>query len=266
MQVNGFHHVQVLIPEGGEERARGFYAGILGLLEIDKPAPLASRGGCWLVGPGTALHLGVERAFRPATQAHVALGVADLDGARVELQAAGLTILDEGLDVGFRRFYVHDPFGNRVELVERRVRDAIVEAVRGEFEISTAADRLDLAWLVPALRERAYWALGRPVDTIVRSIEGSLNFGVYWGGRQVGFARVVTDLATFAWLCDVFIDEGSRSHGLGSWLIETIVADPRLAGLRRFVLATRDAGELYRRHGGFEALPNPERWLARANG
>lgn len=104
------------------------------------------------------------------------------------------------------------------------------------------------------------------MEAIVRSIEGSLNFGVYTEGRQVGFARVVTDEATFGWLCDVFVDEASRGLGLGSWLIETIVADPRLAGLRRFVLATRDAGELYRRHGSFGPLPNPERWLARSNG
>jgi GNAT superfamily N-acetyltransferase len=267
VQVNGFHHVQVLIPEGGEEPARGFYAGLLGLLEIDKPAALAARGGCWFVGPGTALHLSVERPFTPATRAHVALAVTDLDRARAELVAAGLAILDDALDVGFRRFYCHDPFGNRLELVDRPAGgDAIVLAVRGEFEISTAADRLDLAWLVPALTERAYWALGRPVDTIVRSIAGSINYGVYAGSRQVGFARVVTDEATFAWLADVFIDEAFRGQGLGSWLVATIVADPRLAGLRRFALATRDAGDLYRRYGGFEPLANPERWLARSNG
>jgi GNAT superfamily N-acetyltransferase len=119
---------------------------------------------------------------------------------------------------------------------------------------------------VPALTERAYWALGRPLDTIVRSIAGSINYGVYAARRQVGFARVVTDQATFAWLADVFIDEAFRGQGLGSWLVATIVADPRLAGLRRFALATRDAGDLYRRYGGFEPLPNPERWLARSNG
>lgn len=141
-----------------------------------------------------------------------------------------------------------------------------LRATRDEFEISTDPGRLDLGWLVPALAERAYWALGRPVETIVRSIAGSINFGVYAADRQVGFARVVTDEATFAWLCDVFIDETVRGRGLGAWLVETIVADPRLANLRRFVLATRDAGELYQRHGGFGPLPNPDRWLARVNG
>jgi len=265
VQVNGFHHVQVLIPEGGEEPARAFYGGVLGLVEIDKPAALAARGGCWFAGVGTVLHLGVERPFTPATKAHVAIGVVDIDGARAELVAAGRPIIDDGLDVGFRRFYTQDPFGNRLELVER-ARDAGSSqpmAVRDEFEISTEPDRLDLAWLVPALSERAYWALGRPADTIIRSIDGSICFGVYSQGRQVGFARVVTDQATFAWLCDVFIDEAYRGHGLGAWLVEVIVADPRLTGLRRFLLATRDASELYRRHGGFGPLPNPDRWMAR---
>ena len=268
MQVNGFHHVQVLIPEGGEERARAFYGGVLGLVEIDKPAALAGRGGCWFAGAGMALHLGIEQPFKPATKAHVAIGVADLDGARAELEAAGQVVTDDGLDVGVRRFYAQDPFGNRIELVDWRPSpdSSPPVAVREEFEISTEPGRLDLAWLVPALSERAYWAQGRPAETIVRSIAGSICFGVYSGSRQVGFARVVTDQATFAWLCDVFIDEAYRGHGLGGWLVEVIVADPRLSGLRRFLLATRDASELYRRHGGFGPLPNPDRWMARVGG
>ena len=268
MQVNGFHHVQVLIPEGGEDQARTFYGGLLGLVEVVKPAALVARGGCWFAGAGIALHFGVERPFSPATRAHVAIGVTSLEQARAEVEAAGGALIEDSLDVGFRRFYVHDPFGNRLELVDRPVPagDGQLEVVRGEFAISIDPARLDLAWLVPALSERAYWALGRPVETIVRSIEGSLNFGVYTGDRQVGFARVVSDQATFAWLCDVFIDESVRGEGLGSWLVETIVADPRLAGVRRFLLATRDAGELYERHGGFEPLSNPERFLARVNG
>lgn len=266
MQVNGFHHVQLLMPEGGEDQARAFYAGLLGLVELDKPAALVARGGCWFAGAGIALHLGVERSFRPATRAHVAIGVTSLDQARAEIEAAGGALIEDGLDVGFRRLHTEDPFGNRLELVDRPAGDGRPDVVRGEFAISTDPDRLDLAWLVPSLSERAYWALGRPLDMIVRSIEGSLNFGVYAGDRQVGFARVVSDQATFAWLCDVFIDESVRGEGLGAWLVETIVADSRLTGVRRFLLATRDAGELYRRHGGFGPLPNPERWLARVNG
>jgi GNAT superfamily N-acetyltransferase len=83
------------------------------------------------------------------------------------------------------------------------------------------------------------------------------------GNRQVGFARVVTDLATFGWLCDVFVDESERGRGVGARLVEAVVADPRLSGLRRLALATRDASTLYERYGGFEPLVAPERWMER---
>lgn len=99
-----------------------------------------------------------------------------------------------------------------------------------------------------------------------RSIAHSLCFGVYGEGEQVGFARVVTDYATFAWLCDVFVLETARRRGLGKWLIASVIAHPDLQGLRRFTLATRDAHELYRRYGGFEALRAPERWMEKFNG
>lgn len=147
--------------------------------------------------------------------------------------------------------------------VPMRRPDDPVRAERDGFEISTDRSRLDLDWLIAALSERAYWAIGRSAELIRRSIDRSTCYGVYLEARQVGIARVVTDGATFAWLCDVFIDEAWRGRGLGAWLIETIVAEPDLADIRRFVLATRDADELYRRHGGFGALPNPERWMGR---
>ncbi len=86
---------------------------------------------------------------------------------------------------------------------------------------------------------------------------------MYDGDRQVGFARVVTDYATFAWLCDVFILESHRGRGLGKWMIECIVACPDLQGLRSFLLATRDAHDLYRGYGGFENLEKPDKWMAR---
>jgi GNAT superfamily N-acetyltransferase len=121
---------------------------------------------------------------------------------------------------------------------------------------------VDLDWLVAALSERAYWAMGRSRDTIERSIAGSLCFSALDGDRQVGFARVITDQATFGWVCDVFVDESARGRGIGSALVTAIVADPRLAGLR-LLLATRDAHEVYRRHGGFQPLANPERWMER---
>jgi catechol 2,3-dioxygenase-like lactoylglutathione lyase family enzyme len=265
VQVTGLDHVQLAIPAGGEDAARAFYSGLLGLAEVAKPAALTGRGGCWFRGPGLSLHLGIEQPFAAASKAHVALGVEDLDQARAALVGAGVPVVDDDVDIGLRRFYLSDPFGNRIELVERPgPRSATgVRASRGQFEISTDRARLDQAWLVAALSERAYWSVGRSAEAIRRSVEGSICYGVYRGPQQVGIARVVTDGATFAWLCDVFIDEAWRGQGLGIWLIETIVTEPDLAGIHRFILATRDAGELYRRHGGFEALPNPERWMAR---
>ncbi|HEY3164849.1 MAG TPA: GNAT family N-acetyltransferase [Candidatus Limnocylindrales bacterium] len=128
--------------------------------------------------------------------------------------------------------------------------------------VSTDPAELDLDWIIAALSERAYWALGRSREVVERSIAGSLCFGAFdAGGHQVGFARVVTDQATFGWVCDVFVDEPARGRGIGSALVAAIAADERLAGLR-LVLATRDAGDVYARHG-FEPLRNPERWMER---
>lgn len=108
------------MPAGGEDEARWFYGELLGLTEVPKPAPLATRGGCWFFGPGVALHLGADAEFRPARKAHVALLVDDLGGLRSTLDAAGATTKDDDAPIGVRRFYAFDPFGNRLELVDRR--------------------------------------------------------------------------------------------------------------------------------------------------
>jgi len=131
------------------------------------------------------------------------------------------------------------------------------------IRVSTDPAEFDLEWVVSALSERAYWALGRPREAIVASLANSLCYGLFRGREQVAVARVVTDRATFGWLCDVFVDEAWRGKGLGGRLIDAIVTDPRLRDVPRLVLATRDAGELYRRHGGFEPLAAPERFMER---
>jgi GNAT superfamily N-acetyltransferase len=132
----------------------------------------------------------------------------------------------------------------------------------GGLRISTDPADVDLDWLHPALSERAYWALGRSRELVERSVAGSLCFSALADGRQVGFARVVTDAATFAWVCDVFVDEAWRARGIGGRLMAAIVGDPRLQGLRRMVLATNDAGPLYEPYG-FGPLAHPERWMER---
>ncbi len=137
----------------------------------------------------------------------------------------------------------------------------MIEYEKGHFVISTDKDRLDLPAIHNFLSTQAYWALNRPIEMVKTSIENSICFGVYEDSKQIGFARVVTDYATFAWLCDVFILPEYRSLGLGKWLVECIVTHPQLASLRRIVLATRDAHELYRKYGSFTTLRTPERWM-----
>jgi catechol 2,3-dioxygenase-like lactoylglutathione lyase family enzyme len=118
MAVIGLDHVQLAIPAEGEDRARGFYAGLLGMTEVPKPATL-SASGCWFVGGTMSLHIGVDPDFRPATNAHPALLVDDLDALRARLVAAGCEASDNKPVVGYRRFFTADPFGNRIELMER---------------------------------------------------------------------------------------------------------------------------------------------------
>ncbi|MFN2597061.1 MAG: GNAT family N-acetyltransferase [Pyrinomonadaceae bacterium] len=138
------------------------------------------------------------------------------------------------------------------------------EITRGEYTISTESARLDLGVVHRFVSEESYWGRGRAIEVVRRSVENSLPFGVYRGEEQVGFARVVTDYATFAWLADVFIVKEHRGRGLSKWLMEVILAHPELQGFRRWVLATKDAHELYRRFG-FRELHRPERWMERSD-
>ena len=131
-----------------------------------------------------------------------------------------------------------------------------------EYTISDDRARLDIKVIHEFLSTESYWATGRSVEKVQRSIDNSLAFGVYRGEEQIGFARVVTDYATFAWLADVFVLDESRGRGLAKWLIEVIISHPQLQGFRRWVLATKDAHELYRQYG-FRELHRPERWMER---
>jgi catechol 2,3-dioxygenase-like lactoylglutathione lyase family enzyme len=118
MRILGIDHVQLAMPRGGEAAARAFYQDLLGIPEVPKPPNLAKRGGCWFVRDTLKIHLGVEEDFQPARKAHPALLVEDLPGLKSVLEAAGYTPkIDEPLE-GFDRFYVDDPFGNRIEFLE----------------------------------------------------------------------------------------------------------------------------------------------------
>jgi catechol 2,3-dioxygenase-like lactoylglutathione lyase family enzyme len=118
LHVKGIEHVQLAMPPGKETEARAFYEGVLGIPEVPKPSNLAKRGGCWFVRGAVKIHLGVDSDFRPARKAHPALLVDDLLALRSRLDAAGFPcIADEPLE-GYDRVYVHDPFGNRIELMQ----------------------------------------------------------------------------------------------------------------------------------------------------
>lgn len=132
---------------------------------------------------------------------------------------------------------------------------------RESFLVSTRAERFDLA-AIHRFLSGSYWAKGIKEETVRRSIEHSLCFGVFLEERQIGFARVVTDRSTFAYLADVYIDESYRGRGLSKWLMECIVSHSDLQGLRRWLLSTRDAHELYRRYG-FTELSSPGKVMER---
>jgi GNAT superfamily N-acetyltransferase len=133
-------------------------------------------------------------------------------------------------------------------------------ARRGPCFISTDSALLDVSLIHEFLSEQSYWAPAIPRDVVARSLENSLCFGLYQKSQQIGFARVVTDRATFAYLADVFVIETFRGQGLGKWLLECVLAHPDLQGLRRWLLGTRDAHGLYKQFG-FTPLAEPNRFL-----
>ena len=127
-------------------------------------------------------------------------------------------------------------------------------------EISTEKSRLDVTFIHRFLSEESYWAAGIPLELVLAAIENSLCFGAYDGGAQVGFARVITDYATFGYVADVFVAASHRGAGVGSELMAAITAHPALQRLRRWHLVTRDAQRLYARFG-FQPLRAPERHM-----
>lgn len=130
---------------------------------------------------------------------------------------------------------------------------------RGGFTISTDDGRLDRVAIHNFLGG-SYWAKGIPQDVVDRSIDGSLNFGLYGGADQVGFARIITDRATFAYVCDVYVLESHRGQGLARWLMEVVRGHPDLQGLRRWMLLTSDAHPLYRQ-AGFRDVEDASRYM-----
>lgn len=140
----------------------------------------------------------------------------------------------------------------------------LLETRRDDLLISTDPARLDLDAIADMLT-RAYWAKGRTREVIARYVQHSLVFGVYAAEKQIGFARVVSDYTTFAWFCDFFILEDYRGRGIGKWVLETVLAHPDLQGLRRILLMTNEAQELYKKYG-FKLASNPQNIMEIFNG
>lgn len=141
---------------------------------------------------------------------------------------------------------------------------AVVNHKRDDFNITTDFDKIDID-SVHMLLSKTYWANTRPKDVLVKSLENSLCFSLFHNEKQIGLVRVITDGATFAYLCDVVVNEAYRGDGLGKWLIECVFNHPDLQNLRRWCLITKDAHEFYRKFG-FEDLKNPERYMEIMNG
>ncbi|QIZ67852.1 GNAT family N-acetyltransferase [Geobacillus subterraneus] len=137
----------------------------------------------------------------------------------------------------------------------------IIDYQNGPFTVTTDRRRVQLERVYGFLA-RSYWANERSRETIVKSLDHSLCFSLFHEEAQIGMARVITDGATFAYLCDVFIDEAYRRHGLGKWLLSCVLAHPDVAAVRKVMLATKDAHGLYERFG-FAAPSEPERLMER---
>jgi GNAT superfamily N-acetyltransferase len=135
----------------------------------------------------------------------------------------------------------------------------VITIDRPPYQVSTDPDRLDVD-AIHAVLKHAYWCEGIPRELLARALQRSLCFGLYEGDRQIGLARVISDYATFAYLCDVYVLAEFQGKGLGTWLMECVIGHPDLQGLRRFSLVTRDAHGLYRKFG-FVELAHPERHM-----
>jgi N-acetylglutamate synthase-like GNAT family acetyltransferase len=135
---------------------------------------------------------------------------------------------------------------------------------KGSLFITTDKQKMDIDYIHRFLAKDSYWAENIPIEIVKKSIEGSMCFGVFESEKQIGFARVVTDKATFGYLADVFIDELYRGCGLSKWLMEIIMAHPELQGFRSWMLGTKDAHGLYAQFG-FRTLDEPQRIMRKSN-
>jgi len=139
----------------------------------------------------------------------------------------------------------------------------IINFSKDNYLITTDRNKIDIN-AVCSFLAKSYWASNRKKETILTSIENSLCFSLFREDKQIGIARVITDCATFAYLCDVYIDQSYRGKGLGHWLMECILSHPSLRNIGRFCLVTKDAHDFYRNHG-FSELKHVEKYMEKLN-
>ena len=140
----------------------------------------------------------------------------------------------------------------------------IITEIKGDFTISTDKYKLDIAVIHDFLSNQSYWCKNIPLEKVKTAIENSLNFGLFYKNRQIGYARVISDFSTIAYLGDVFVLNEFRGQGLSKWLMDKIMTHPDLQGLRRWVLLIRDAHELYKKYG-WTTIASPEKWMEKYN-
>jgi GNAT superfamily N-acetyltransferase len=236
-------------------------------LAMDRPLPVGADGN--LFPNAVGYHdrdLDEELALVSMTRGQMArilrLAPDDAWDRHVVHTELGPVTLKQLLEHAVRHLEEHvASIDNKRHNIDRELPGDLHEVARqGDLVISTDRRLLDVAMLHNFLANRSYWATGRPLDVVRRSLENSLCFGLYENHRQIGFARVVTDQATFAWLCDVFVLEPYRGRGLAKWLIGHVMGCPTLQGLRRVLLGTRDAHGLYERYG-FTPLADAARFM-----
>ena len=256
--ISGVAHTALLVDD--YERAREFYCGKLGFVVVEDTLLPGGKRWIRLRAPGAqgseillsrAVDNGQRAAIGNQTGGRVLffLHTDDFERDYASFRSKGIEFTEGPWDRSYGRVAVFkDLYGNRIDLIQPN--DSAHEFREGHYTISTSHARLQVD-VIHAFLRRSHWAPRRTRETVVKSIANSLCYGVYddQTQAQVGFARVVTDYCTFAYLCDVFVDEGHRGKGLSKWLMTCIVQHPELQGLRRFMLATKDAHSLYTSFG-----------------
>ncbi len=140
----------------------------------------------------------------------------------------------------------------------------IISETKGDFFITTDPSKLDISAIHDFLSNHSYWSRNIPFEKVKTSIDNSLNFGLFNKGRQIGYARIISDFSTIAYLGDVYVLDEFRGQGHSKWLMEKVMAHPNLQGLRRWILLTGTAHELYKKYG-WTSIASPDKWMEKHN-